>query len=135
MKLKQIFKGNNTRTLTKNFSALAILQVLRYLMPLIVLPYVTSIIGLEHFGEIAIASSFTLIVQVFVNYSFSFMGARDIARYQDDNEKVSDIVSNTIYAYILIYNFNKSVIFIILSSNLFIEKTLFPAWLIEAPKW
>lgn len=106
MRPKQIvshLKGENTKTLTKNFSALAILQLLRYFIPLIVLPYVTPIIGLEHFGEIAIASSFTLIVQVFVNYSFSFMGARDIARNRDDKDKVSEIVSKTIFAYIGIY--------------------------------
>ena len=106
MNPKQLFKslrGQNTKTLTKNFSALAILQVLRYLIPLIVLPYVTPIIGLEHFGEIAIASSFTLIVQTFVNYSFGFMGARDIARNRNDREKVSIIVSTTLFAYLLIY--------------------------------
>ena len=52
MKLDKVLKSKNTKTLTKNFSALAILQILRYLIPLIVLPYVTPIIGLEHFGEI-----------------------------------------------------------------------------------
>lgn len=103
MKLDKVLKSKNTKTLTKNFSALAILQMLRYLIPLIVLPYVTPIIGLEHFGEIAIASSFTLIVQVFVNYSFGFMGARDIARNRDDKEKVSEIVSKTLLSYVLIY--------------------------------
>lgn len=105
MNIKRVLKSKNSKTLTKNFTALAILQVLRYLIPLIVLPYVTPIIGLEHFGEIAIASSFTLIVQVFVNYSFGFMGARDIARNREDNQKVSEIVSTTLFAYVLIYAF------------------------------
>jgi len=113
MNLKQIFKGHNSKTLTKNFSALAILQMLRYFIPLIVLPYVTPIIGLEHFGEIAIAASFTLIVQVFVNYSFSFMGARDIARNRDDKKKMSEIVSKTLFAYIGIY-----VVMVVLSAFL-----------------
>lgn len=103
MFFQKTIKSREAITLTKNFSALAILQLLRYLIPLIVLPYVTPIIGLEHFGEIAIASSFTLIVQVFVNYSFGFMGARDIARYRDDKEKVSEIVSTTVFSYVLLY--------------------------------
>ena len=47
--------GANAKTLTKNFSALAVLQAMRYLIPFIVLPYVTPIIGAEHFGEIAVA--------------------------------------------------------------------------------
>ena len=106
MNAKQLLsrlKGENTKTLTRNFSALAVLQLLRYFIPLIVLPYVTPIIGLEHFGEIAISVSFGLIVQVFVNYSFGFMGARDIARNRNDKEKVSEIVSTTIFAYIFIH--------------------------------
>lgn len=102
-KVLMLLKGRNSRVLAKNFSALAILQVLRYFIPLIVLPYVTPIIGLEHFGEIAIASSFTLIVQVFVNYSFGFMGARDIARNKDNPEKCSEIVSMTVFSYVMIY--------------------------------
>ena len=101
--LRQRFKGRNAQNLTRNFSALAILQGLRYVIPLLVLPYVTPIIGLEHFGEIAISASLILVAQVFVNYSFSFMGARDIARNRDDSGKVSEIVSKTIVAYILIY--------------------------------
>ena len=96
-------KGRNTQVLMKNFSSLAILQVLRYLIPLIVLPYVTPIIGLEHFGDIAISASFTLIVQVFVSYSFSFMGARDIARNLGDMGVISRIVSNTLTAYVFTY--------------------------------
>lgn len=103
MKLRQIIKGNNSRNLTRNFVALGILQVMRYLIPLIVLPYVTHIIGLEHFGEIAVAGSIMMIVQIVVNYSFGFMGARDIARYRDDNQKVSEIISSTLFAYILLY--------------------------------
>lgn len=103
-KLKDIRNNKNAKTLSGNFLALAILQVLRYLVPLIVLPYVTPIIGLEHFGEIAVASSFVLIVQAFVNYSFDFMGARDIARNKGDIMKVSEIVSTTLSAYLLIYS-------------------------------
>ena len=103
MNLKQTIKSKNTKTLTKNFSALAILQMLRYLIPLIVLPYVTPIIGLEHFGEIAIANSFVLIGQLLVNYSFGFMGARDVARFRDNKEKVSEIVSITIFSYVFLY--------------------------------
>lgn len=106
MLLKAVFahlKGRNSRVLAKNFSALTILQILRYFIPLIVLPYITPIIGLKHFGEIAIASSFTMIVQVFVNYSFDFMGARDIARNKDSAENCSEIVSMTVFSYVMIY--------------------------------
>lgn len=93
----------NARTLTKNFSALAVLQAMRYLIPFIVLPYVTPIIGVEHFGEIAVAYAIALIFQTFVKFSFDFIGARDIARNREDMEKVSDIVSTILCARIILY--------------------------------
>ncbi len=96
-------KGDNARTLTKNFSALAILQAMRYLIPFVVLPYVTPIIGVEHFGDIAIAYSIALIFQTIVNFSFDFIGARDVARNREDQDKVSDIVSTILCARIVLY--------------------------------
>ena len=96
-------KDSNARTLTKNCSALAVFQAMRYLIPFIVLPYVTPIIGVEHFGEIAVAYAIALIFQTFVKFSFDFIGARDIARNREDMEKVSDIVSTILCARIILY--------------------------------
>ena len=93
----------NAKTLTKNFSALAVLQAMRYLIPFIVLPYVTPIIGVTHFGEIAVAYAIALIFQTVVNFSFDFIGARDVARNREDKEKVSEIVSTILCARIVLY--------------------------------
>lgn len=94
---------SNAKTLTKNFSALAILQAMRYLIPFIVLPYVTPIIGVKYFGDIAISYSIAIIFQTFVNFSFDYIGARDVARNRDDKEKVSEIVSSILCARVLLY--------------------------------
>lgn len=93
----------NAKTLTKNFSALAVLQAMRYLIPFIVLPYVTPIIGVTHFGEIAVAYAIALIFQTVVNFSFDFIGARDVARNCEDMGKVSEIVSTILCARIVLY--------------------------------
>ena len=93
----------NAKTLTKNFSALAVLQAMRYLIPFIVLPYVTPIIGVTHFGEIAVAYAIALIFQTVVNFSFDFIGARDVARNREDMGKVSEIVSTLLCARIVLY--------------------------------
>lgn len=93
----------NAKTLTKNFSALAVLQAMRYLIPFIVLPYVTPIIGVTHFGEIAVAYAIALIFQTVVNFSFDFIGARDVARNREDMGKVSEIVSTILCARIVLY--------------------------------
>jgi len=93
----------NAKTLTKNFSALAVLQAMRYLIPFIELPYVTPIIGVTHFGEIAVAYAIALIFQTVVNFSFDFIGARDVARNREDMGKVSEIVSTILCARIVLY--------------------------------
>ena len=73
------------------------------LIPFIVLPYVTPIIGAEHYGEIAIAYAIALIFQTIVNFSFDFIGARDVARNREDMGKVSEIVSTILCARIVLY--------------------------------
>lgn len=106
MKSPRVFRVLNSsqnRTLISNFFYLGILQTMRYLIPILVLPYVTRIIGLQHFGEIAIASTFTLILQICVNYSFEFMGARDVARNREDKEVISKIVSCILCARCILY--------------------------------
>ena len=76
---------------------------MRYLIPFIVLPYVTPIIGVTHFGEIAVAYAIALIFQTVVNFSFDFIGARDVARNREDMGKVSEIVSTILCARIVLY--------------------------------
>ena len=119
-------KGGNARTLTKNFSALAVLQAMRYLIPFIVLPYVTPIIGVTHFGEIAVAYAIALIFQTVVNYSFDFIGARDVARNRDDMGKVSEIVSTILCARILLY----IIAFVLLGGIVFIVPKFREIWLL-----
>jgi len=129
MDLKQIFstmKGGNARTLTKNFSALAILQAMRYLIPFIVLPYVTPIIGVEHFGDIAISYAIAIIFQTFVNFSFDFIGARDVARNREDMGKVSDIVSAILCARIVLY----VVAFVVLGGIVLVVPKFREIWLL-----
>lgn len=83
--------------------SLGVLQVLRYFIPLIVLPYLTRVIGVKHFGEITIATAFANILQTCVNYSFEFMGARDVSKNREDKTVLSRIISLTIVTRFFLY--------------------------------
>lgn len=93
--------NHDARVLLHNFAALGFLQVIGYVFPFITLPYLTRVIGIERFGEIAFAAVVSYYFQMIVDYGFSFSAVRDIARYRSDKMKISDIYSRVVCAKIL----------------------------------
>ena len=93
----------NRKVLLENFFFLGLLQVLRYLIPILVLPYVSRIIGVEHFGEIAITASATMIMQYVVDYGYNYIGARDVAKNKNNLAYISNLYSSITIARCLIF--------------------------------
>lgn len=101
---RRIFsKIKQYKTIVGNFISLGVLQIMRYIVPLLVLPFISRIIGVVHFGEIAIATGLGMFVQTVVNYGFEYMGPRDVARHSDDKTEISRIFSNVIWGRLLIF--------------------------------
>jgi len=94
----RIISNRDACVLIKNFTALGILQFANYIFPLITLPYLARVIGVERFGEIAFASTVTVYFQTIVDYGFLFSAVRDIARCRDDRAAVSMIYSRVMWA-------------------------------------
>ena len=121
--MRKVFKLNhNRKVLVKNFVFLGLLQIMRYFIPIIVLPYITRIIGVVHFGELAVASSTCLILQVFVDYGFNYIGAREVATNKTNIQYISYLYSTITIA--------RCLIFIVCSALLMIT-TLFVPFLAE----
>ena len=93
----------NRKVLLENFTFLGLLQVLRYLIPILVLPYVSRIIGVEHFGEIAITASAAMIMQYVVEYGYNYIGARDVAKNKTNLAYISDLYSSITIARCLLF--------------------------------
>jgi PST family polysaccharide transporter len=94
--------GKDGRTLITNFGYLTLLQVAGYIFPLITLPYLARVIGVEGFGKIAFASAVVVWFQTVADWGFSFTATRDVAKNRDDKEKVSEIFSNVLWARLLL---------------------------------
>ena len=62
-KIKLLFQNRDTRGLIGNFFYLSLLKVLSFVFPLITLPYLTRVIGVEKFGAIAFATAVIVIVE------------------------------------------------------------------------
>jgi PST family polysaccharide transporter len=101
-KINSIRKSKDGKVLVENFASLTLLQIAGYIFPLITLPYLARVIGVEKFGEIAFASSIVVYFQTVVDWGFSYTATRDIARCRNDIVKVSEIFCNVMGAKILL---------------------------------
>lgn len=101
-KILALSKNKEAKTLVSNFTWLAILKIIAYLFPLITLPYLARVIGVDGFGEIAFAVSVMIFIETFVDFGFNYTATRDIARQRNDILAVSEIFSNVMWAKIFL---------------------------------
>lgn len=86
------------KALASNFGYLMIMQIAGYIFPLLTIPYLARVIGVEGFGKIAFAAAVIVWFQTITDWGFSYTATRDVARNRDNLEKVSEIFSNVFWA-------------------------------------
>ena len=96
--LTKIQKSKDGKVLMENFAYLSLLQIAGYVFPLLTLPYLSRVIGVEGFGKIAFASGIMVWIQTIADWGFNFTATRDVAKNREDKEKVSEIFSNVLWA-------------------------------------
>ena len=96
--LNRIKKNEDGKTLASNFLYLSLLQVASYIFPLLTMPYLAKVIGIEGFGKIAFASAVMVWIQTVADWGFNYTATRDVAKNRDNKEKVSEIFSNVLWA-------------------------------------
>lgn len=97
-KINRIRQSKDGKVLVENFAYLSLLQVAGYVFPLLTLPYLARVIGVEGFGKIAFASGVMVWIQTIADWGFNFTATRDVAKNRDNKEKVSEIFSNVLWA-------------------------------------
>ncbi|WP_352421131.1 flippase [Proteiniphilum sp.] len=95
---RKVKNSKDSRTLIANFGYLSLLQVAGYIFPLITIPYLARVIGVDSFGKIAFASAVVVWFQTVADWGFNFTATRDVAKNRDNREKVSEIFSNVLWA-------------------------------------
>lgn len=98
----RINKSKDGKALTSNFGYLLLLQIAGYIFPLITIPYLARIIGVEGFGKIAFAVAVVVWFQTVADWGFNYTATRDVARDRDNLEKVSEIFSNVLWARVVL---------------------------------
>lgn len=147
-KIKQRISSNKDgKVLVQNFAYLSLLQVAGYIFPLITMPYLARVIGVEGFGKIAFAAAVMIWLQTIADWGFNFTATRDIAQNRENPEKVSEIFSSVLWSRIVLMLISATILFLLVvfiplfkknADVLFVSflmipgHILFPDWFFQA---
>jgi len=93
-KLKNIANTDAKKRLLGNFFSLSVLQAFTYILPLLTLPYLVRVLGVDKFGLVMFAQSFLMFFTILVDYGFGLSATREISIYRDNKAKVTEIFSS-----------------------------------------
>lgn len=134
------------KNLISNFTALALVQITNYLIPLATVPYLIRVIGIEYFGRISFAQACVSFFIILSDYGFNLNSTRSIALAKGDKLELSKIASSTIItkalitlAAIIIYTalcltiprFQADLIFYLTAFFLVIGQATIPMWFFQ----
>jgi polysaccharide transporter, PST family len=83
--------SSNQKRISKNIVSLFTLQGVNYILPLLTIPYLVRVLGLEYFGLLAFATAFTMYFMVLTDYGFNLSATNQIAINKNNIEKVNEI--------------------------------------------
>lgn len=94
----QIISRVRNSIIVKNSVYTFLLQGANYVLPLLIIPYLTRTMGKDGYGKIAFTQSFVMLAGILTEYGFSLSATREIAQNRNDKQKLNEIVSLTIYS-------------------------------------
>ena len=86
------------KTLYKNIVSLGVLQVANYLIPFLVLPIISRILGASLFGSVSYAQNIVTYLTLLINYGFEYSATRQISIAREDKAKTDAIFWSVIAA-------------------------------------
>lgn len=117
---------SNKTILLENFISLGALQIVSYVIPLITLPYLSRVLGVDKFGLVFFAFAFMQYFIVLTDYGFNLSATREIAVNRHNQNNLSNIFNSVSVLKILLLLVSYLVLIIL---TLFIPK-LRNDWLI-----
>ena len=85
---------SDKKVLFENTIAIALTQIVSYVMPLISLPYLSRVLGVEKFGLVFWAQACIQYFIMITDYGFNFSAVREISIERENKDKVSDIFAS-----------------------------------------
>lgn len=112
--LSNLKNNKNAKVLVSNFVWLSILKLCGFVFPLITLPYLSRVIGVEKFGVIAYAASVVYFIELLVDFGFNYTATRDIAQNRENKTKTECIFSNVFWAKSILMFIGLGILFVLI---------------------
>ena len=137
---------SNKKILFTNLFSLSGIQVVNYIVPVLVVPYIVRIIGPDYYGLVNFAQAFVLYFVLIVNYGFDFSATREIAVNRNSKENLSNIFSSVMLAKAVLFlisllvfipivflvpKFNKDIELFFFAYLIIIGNIFLPIWLFQ----
>jgi O-antigen/teichoic acid export membrane protein len=86
--------SEDKKRLFSNFFSLSALQAVNMVLPLITLPYLVRVLGVENFGLINFSLSIIMYFNILVSFGFELSATREISIHRGNNKKIAEIYSS-----------------------------------------
>ncbi len=90
-------KKSSKNSLLVNFSSLSFVQIVNYLFPLLLIPYIVRIIGPAKYGAFAFATAVAGYFAMLADWGISLYAPREIAIHREEPQELSHLLSSIIY--------------------------------------
>jgi len=134
------------KRLLSNFFSLSALQGVNMILPLVTLPYLVRVLGVENFGLVNFSLSIVMFFNILVSFGFGLSATREISIHRENHQKVTNIFSSviTIQIFLAILSFlilslliffidifRKDAMLYYASFGVVIGTVLFPTWFFQ----
>ncbi len=130
----------------KNFLSLAAVQGVNYLLPLMTLPYLVRVLGVDNFGIFSFATAIVAFFAVITDYGFNFSATREISVNKFNKTEITKIYSSVMTLKIILMllsflilcimvffipKFNDNLLIYLLCYGVVLGQVLFPVWFFQ----
>lgn len=134
------------KNLLTNFFSLSALQGMNMVLPLITLPYLVRVLGVENFGLLNFSLSIIMYFSILVSFGFDLSATKEISVNRDNKKRLNEIFSAVIGLKILLTLISFIILEILIFSidsigkystlyyvtfGLIISNVIFPAWFFQ----
>lgn len=81
-------KDKELSLIKSNFLSFGIIKVFDYIFPLLLLPLMVRVLGIENYGAYVIAGSIAAISRIFISFGFDLTGSKELALAREDYKKI-----------------------------------------------